>query len=77
MEKQEYYIDLNNKVEKMLRKGEFLGSGHNGIVYLLPDKKVIKIFKEKRYVKKKEKFYKKLITVNIFPKYMIMGTTLY
>ncbi len=26
MEKQEYYIDLNNKAEKMLRKGEFLGS---------------------------------------------------
>lgn len=77
MEKQEYYIDLNNKAEKMLRKGEFLGSGHNGIVYLLPDKKVIKIFKEKRYVKKKEKFYKKLIIANIFPRYMIMGNTLY
>lgn len=58
MEKQEYYIDLNNKVEKMLRKGEFLGSGHNGIVYLLPDKKVIKIFKEKRYVKRKRNFTK-------------------
>ncbi|MCS4523042.1 protein kinase [Clostridium botulinum] len=58
MEKQEYYIDLNNKAEKMLRKGEFLGSGHNGIVYLLPDKKVIKIFKEKRYVKRKRNFTK-------------------
>lgn len=48
MEKQEYYIELNNKAERMLRKGEFLGSGHNGIVYLLPDKKVIKVFKEKK-----------------------------
>ncbi len=59
MEKQEYYIDLNNKAEKMLRKGEFLGSGHNGIVYLLPDKKVIKIFKEKKVCKKERENFTK------------------
>lgn len=55
MEKQEYYIELNNKAESMLRKGEFLGSGHNGIVYLLPDKKVIKVFKEKKGMQKRKR----------------------
>jgi RIO-like serine/threonine protein kinase len=43
-----YYIRLNARVEKILRTSEFLGSGHNGIVYLLPDKRVIKIFKNKK-----------------------------
>ena len=47
-EDRNYYIQLNSRVEKMIRKSEFLGSGHNGIVYLLPDKKVIKIFKDKK-----------------------------
>ena len=47
-EDRNYYIQLNSSVEKMIRKSEFLGSGHNGIVYLLPDKKVIKIFKDKK-----------------------------
>lgn len=47
-EDRNYYIQLNSRVEKMIRKSEFLGSGHNGIVYLLPNKKVIKIFKDKK-----------------------------
>ncbi|ACO86061.1 hypothetical protein [Clostridium botulinum] len=68
MEKQEYYIDLNNKAEKMLRKGEFLGSGHNGIVYLLPDKKVIKIFKEKKVCKKEREILQKTNNSKYFPK---------
>ena len=44
-ENKDYYIQLNSRVEKMLREAEFLGSGHNGIVYLLPQNRVIKIFK--------------------------------
>ncbi|KGO14833.1 protein kinase [Clostridium botulinum] len=68
MEKQEYYIDLNNKAEKMLRKGEFLGSGHNGIVYLLPDKKVIKIFKEKKVCKREREILQKTNNSKYFPK---------
>jgi RIO-like serine/threonine protein kinase len=44
----DYYIQLNSKVEKMLRISEFLGAGHNGIVYSLPNKRVIKIFKSRK-----------------------------
>ena len=47
-EDKDYYIQLNSKVEKMLRTSEFLGSGHNGIVYMLPNNRVIKIFKDKK-----------------------------
>ncbi|GAA0732260.1 serine/threonine-protein kinase [Clostridium oceanicum] len=66
-----YYIDLNNKAENLIRKGEFLGSGHNGIVYMLPKNRVIKIFKDmkvceqeytilKRAGKNKSKYFPKV-----------------
>ena len=47
-EDKNYYIQLNSRAEKLIRTSEFLGSGHNGIVYLLPNKRVIKIFKNKK-----------------------------
>ena len=47
-EVKDYYIQLSSRVEKMLRASEFLGSGHNGIVYSLPNKRVIKIFKSRK-----------------------------
>lgn len=43
-----YYIRLNSRIEQLLRTSEYLGSGHNGIVYSLPNKKVVKIFKNKK-----------------------------
>ncbi|EJO5347529.1 protein kinase [Clostridium botulinum] len=67
MEKKEYYIELNNKVEKMLRKGDFLGKGHNGIVYLLPGKKALKIFKEKNVCKKERQILQKTNGSKYFP----------
>ena len=42
------YIQLDRKMEKLLLKSEFLGSGHNGVVYRLPSKRVVKIFKDKK-----------------------------
>jgi hypothetical protein len=47
-EGKDYYIQLNSRVEGLLRTSEFLGSGHNGIVYSLPNKRVIKIFKSRK-----------------------------
>jgi hypothetical protein len=47
-EGKDYYIQLNSRVEGMLRTSEFLGAGHNGIVYSLPNKRVIKIFKSRK-----------------------------
>ena len=47
-EGKDYYIQLSSSIERMLRTAEFLGSGHNGIVYSLPNKRVIKIFKSRK-----------------------------
>lgn len=64
----EHYIQLDNRAEKMLRKGDFLGSGHNGIVYLLPDKKVIKIFRDEKVCKKEYDILNRTAKSKYFPK---------
>ena len=63
-----YYIRLNSRVEKMIRTSEFLGSGHNGIVYLLPNQRVIKIFKDKRICGKEYSIFMKTRKSKYFPK---------
>ncbi|MFD3156299.1 protein kinase [Haloimpatiens sp. FM7330] len=63
----DYYIELNNKVEKILKKCEFLGSGHNGIVYSINNKKVIKIFKYKKVCQKEYSILKKTKDSKYFP----------
>jgi hypothetical protein len=67
-EETNYYIQLDNKAEKMLRESEFLGSGHNGIVYLLPNKRVIKIFKDKKVCETEYNIFMKTRRSKNFPK---------
>lgn len=42
--RQGYWITNDSKIEALLRESEVLGHGNNGIVYLLPDGKVMKVF---------------------------------
>lgn len=63
-----YYIRLNSRVEKMIRTSEFLGSGHNGIVYLLPNQRIIKIFKDKKICGKEYSIFMKTRRSKYFPK---------
>jgi len=67
-EKVDYYIQLNSRVEKMLRSSEFLGAGHNGIVYMLPNKRVIKIFKDRKICGKEYSIFIKTRRSKYFPK---------
>ena len=43
-----YSGDFDEKTEKLFRGAVFLGQGNNGVVYSLPEDKVIKLFVEKR-----------------------------
>ncbi|MFT5872926.1 MAG: RIO-like serine/threonine protein kinase [Clostridium sp.] len=52
----------------MLRTSEFLGSGHNGIVYLLPNKRIIKIFKDKKICEIEYNIFNKTRKSKYFPK---------
>ncbi|MCB2292220.1 protein kinase [Clostridium algoriphilum] len=67
-EDKSYYIQLNSNIEKMLKTSEFLGSGHNGIVYLLPNNKVIKIFKDKKVCTGEYNIFIKTRKSKYFPK---------
>jgi serine/threonine protein kinase len=69
-----YYIRLNARVEKILRTSEFLGSGHNGIVYLLPDKRVIKIFKSKKVCETEYNILSRTRGSKYFPKIYERGS---
>lgn len=51
----------------MLRSSEFLGAGHNGIVYTLPNKRVIKIFKDKKICEKEYSIFIKTRRSKYFP----------
>ena len=73
-EDKNYYIQLNSRVEKMLKTSEFLGSGHNGIVYLLPNKRVIKIFKDRKICEKEYSIFMKTRKSKYFPKVYEHGT---
>jgi predicted Ser/Thr protein kinase len=39
-----YSADFDEATEKLFREAIYLGQGHNGVVYELPNRKVIKIF---------------------------------
>ena len=52
----------------MLRSSEFLGAGHNGIVYMLPNKRVIKIFKDRKICGKEYSIFIKTRRSKYFPK---------
>lgn len=43
-----YSAELDFYTEKLFEKAEFLGQGNNGIVYKLPENKVVKIFVESK-----------------------------
>ncbi len=43
-----YSADFDEDTEKLFREASYLGEGHNGVVYELPNKKVIKIFLRKK-----------------------------
>lgn len=66
-----YSASFDEKTEELFKEAEFLGQGNNGVVYSLPERKVIKIFIEECVCKdesytlirtKGSKFFPKLYT---------------
>lgn len=67
-----YSTNLSKKAEILMRDGKKIGEGHNGIVFLLPENQVIKIFKSKSVLRdessilhrtKKSRYYPKIYEV--------------
>lgn len=67
------YINRADEFEFDLRDCKYLGEGHNGIVYMLPDGRVIKIFKEAGNCKKEYLILKGASGSKYFPKVYYRG----
>jgi len=63
-----YSADFDEETEELFKKAVFLGEGHNGIVYELPDNKAIKIFQEAKCCREEGDILKKVSRSKYFPK---------
>ncbi|WP_418223432.1 protein kinase [Clostridium isatidis] len=68
-----YSADFDQETEMLFRDAKFLGEGHNGIVYELPENKAVKIFQERKHCKEEGEILKKVGSSSYFPKLYKMG----
>ena len=68
-----YSADFDVETEELFKEAIFLGEGHNGIVYELPNDKAIKIFQETRCCKEEGDTLKKVSKSKYFPRVYNMG----
>ena len=68
-----YSADFDTETEELFKKATFLGEGHNGIVYELPNDKAIKIFQEAKCCKEEGEILKKVSKSKYFPKVYKLG----
>lgn len=68
-----YSADFDAETEELFKEAIFLGEGHNGIVYELPNDKAIKIFQETRCCKEEGDTLKKVSKSKYFPRVYNMG----
>ncbi|MGL4873060.1 MAG: protein kinase [Clostridium sp.] len=68
-----YSVDFDSKTEELFKKGSYLGQGNNGIVYELPDGKIIKIFSKKKICDAEANTLKKTKKSKYFPNIYVHG----
>ncbi|MGL5351822.1 MAG: protein kinase [Clostridium sp.] len=68
-----YSADFDKETEKLFRKAVFLGEGHNGIVYELPENKAIKIFQEAKVCREEADILKSVSKSSYFPRVYNIG----
>lgn len=69
-----YSANFDSETEKLLREAKFLGEGHNGIVFELPDNKALKIFTEEKCCREEGETLKSVNKSKYFPKIYKMGS---
>ncbi|MDU5105913.1 protein kinase [Clostridium sp.] len=68
-----YSADFDAETERLFKDAVFLGEGHNGIVYELPNNKAIKIFQEAKCCKEEGEILKRVSKSKYFPRVYNMG----
>lgn len=69
----DYCVDLPEKLENLLKQGELIGEGHNGVVFLLPDNMVIKFFRDKKVWHDESSILLKTKKSRFFPRVYYLG----
>lgn len=69
-----YSANFDKETERLLRNAEFLGEGHNGIVFDLPEEKVLKIFTEEKCCKEEGETLKRVSKSKYFPRIHVLGS---
>lgn len=67
----DYCVNLPEKIEILFKQGEYLGEGHNGVVFLLPDNMIIKFFRNKKVWKDESSILLKTKDSDFFLRYII------
>lgn len=68
-----YSANLDRETETLFREAEFLGEGHNGIVYELPGNKAIKIFQQAKCCLDEGRVLKRVSKSKFFPNVYSVG----
>lgn len=68
-----YSADFDTETEKLFKEAIFLGEGHNGIVYELPNNKAIKIFQEVKCCKEEGEILRRVSKSKYFPRVYKIG----
>lgn len=68
-----YSADFDAETEKLFKEAVFLGEGHNGIVYELPNNRAIKIFQEVKCCREEGEILKKVSKSKYFPRVYNLG----
>ncbi|CAM2961929.1 protein kinase [Hathewaya histolytica] len=66
--KKGFSMFLDSKGESYLKKGKYLGCGHNGIVYILPKNRIVKFFNDENVCAKEYSILKRTRKSKCFPK---------
>lgn len=64
----DYSANFTDKIEEDFKKAVFLGEGHNGIVFLLPRDRIIKLFREEKICIDEYLTLKRVEKSRFFPK---------
>lgn len=68
-----YSANFDSETERLLKGAEFLGEGHNGIVFEIPEEKVLKIFTEDKCCKEEGETLKRISKSKYFPRIYVLG----
>lgn len=68
-----YSANLSKKAEQLMKEGKVIGEGHNGIVFLLPNKQVLKVFKSKSVLRDESGILRRTNKSKYYPKIYEVG----